>query len=68
VGVRNIIGKSEKEGKRLDPAKPTETLRMIIEGGEVRIKTVGRDEYAIAVSRMHQGRESIDKQIKKQIK
>jgi len=58
----------KKRGKRLDPAKPTETLRMIIEGGEVRIKTVSRDEYARAVSRVYQGRESINKKMKKQIK
>jgi len=48
--------------------KATETLRMIIEGGEVRIKTVSRDEYARAVSRVHQGPESISKKMKKQIK
>jgi len=58
----------KKREKRLDSAKPTETLRMIIEGGEVRIKTVSRDEYARAVSRVHQGSESISKRMKKQIK
>jgi len=58
----------KKRGKRLDSAKPTETLRMIIEGGEVRIKTVSRDEYARAVSRVHQEPESISKKMKKQIK
>ncbi len=68
MGIRNIIGRSEKEGKRLDPAKPTETLHVIIEGGEVRIKTVSCDEYARAVSRVHQGPESISKKMKKQIK
>ena len=58
----------KKRGKRLDSAKPTETLRMMTEGGEVRIKTVSRDEYARAVSRVHQGRESINKKMKKKIK
>ena len=66
--ARNIIGRSEKRGKRLDPAKPTETLRMIIEGEEVRIKTVSHGEYARAVSRVHQGSESISKKMKKQVK
>jgi len=41
---------------------------MIIEGGEVRIKTVSRDEYARAVSRVHQGPESISKKMKEKIK
>jgi len=68
VGIRNIIGRSEKEGKRLDSAKSTETLRMIIEGGEARIKTVSRDEYARAVFRVHQAPESISKKMKKHIK
>jgi len=58
----------KKREKRLDSAKPTETLRMIIEGGEVRIKTVSRDEYARAVSRVHQEPEPISKKMKKQIK
>ena len=61
------MGGVKKRGKRLDLAKPTETLRMIIEGGEVRIKAVSRDEYARAVSRVHQGRESINKKMKKRI-
>ena len=58
----------KKRGKRLDSAKPTETLRMMTEGGEVRIKTISRDEYARAVSRVHQRPESINKKMKKQIK
>ena len=62
------MGEVKKRGKRLDSAKPTEALRMIIEGGEVRIKTVSRDEYARAVSRVHQGPKSINKKMKKQIK
>ena len=33
--------------------KATETLRKMIEGKEVRIKTISRDEYARAVSRVH---------------
>jgi len=41
---------------------------MMIEGGEVRIKTVSRDEYARATSRVHQEPESINKKMKKQIK
>ena len=61
------MGEVKKREKRLDSAKPTETLRMIIEGGEVRIKTVSRDEYVRAVSRVHQGPESISKKMKKQI-
>jgi len=55
------LGEVKKREKRLDSAKPTETLRKIIEGGEVRIKTVSRAEYARAVSRVHQGPESISK-------
>lgn len=62
------MGKVKKRGKRLDPAKPTETLRMIIEGGEVIIKTGRRDEYTRAVSRRHQERESINKKMNKKIK
>jgi len=62
------LGEVKKRGKRLDPAKLTEALRMIIEGGEVIIKTVSRDEHARAVSRVHQGPESINKKMKKQIK
>ena len=62
------MGEVKERGKRLDSAKPTETLRMIIEGGEVRIKTVSRDEYVRAVSRVHQEPESISKKMKKQIK
>ncbi len=58
----------KKREKRLDSAKSTEALRMIIEGGIVRIKTVSRDEYARAVSRVHQGPESINKKMKKKIK
>ena len=62
------MGGVKKRGKRLDLAKRTETLPMIIEGERVRIKTVGRGEYARAVSRVHQGPESISKKVKKQIK
>ncbi len=62
------MGEVEKREKCVDSAKPTETLRMIIKGGEVRIKTISRDEYARAVSRVHQGPESINKKMKKQIK
>ncbi len=58
----------KKREKRLDSAKPTETLGIIIEGGEVRIKTVSRDECARAVPRVHQGPESISKKIKNKIK
>ncbi len=62
------MGEVKKRGKRLDLAEPTETLRLTIEGGEVRIKTLSRDEYARAVSRVHQGPESINKKMKKKIK
>ena len=62
------MGEVKKRGKRLDSAKPTETLRVIIEGGKVRIKTVSRDKYARAVSRVHQRPKSISKKMKKQIK
>ncbi len=62
------MGEVKKRGKRLDSAKSAETLRMIIEGGKVRIKTVSRDEYARAVSRVYQERESINKKMKKKIK
>ncbi len=62
------MGEVKKRGKRLDLAKPTETLFMIIEGGIVRIKTVSRDKYARAVPRVHQGSESVSKKIKNKIK
>ena len=62
------MGEVKKREKRLDSVKPTETLSMIAEGGKIRIKTVSRDEYARAVSRVHQGPESINKKMKKQIK
>ena len=62
------MGEVKKRRKRLDLAEPTETLRMIIEGGKVRIKTVSRDKYARALSRVHQGPESITKKVKKQTK
>lgn len=48
--------------------KATETLRKMIEGKEVRIETVGRDKYGRAVARVYQGRESINKKMKKKIK
>ncbi|GAH77807.1 unnamed protein product [marine sediment metagenome] len=48
------MGEVKKREKYLDSAKPTEALRMMIEGQEVRIETVSRDEYARAVSRVHQ--------------
>lgn len=62
------MGEVKKREKHLDPAKPTENLPIVIAGGEVRIKAVRRDEYARAVSRRHQERESINKKMNKKIK
>ena len=62
------MGEVKKRGKRFDSSKPTKTLRMIIEGGKVRIKTVSRDKYARALSRVHQGPELIGEKMKKQTK
>ena len=45
-----------------------EGLRKMIEGEEVRVKTVGQRKYARAVARVYQERESINKKMKKQIK
>jgi len=45
-----------------------EGLRKMIEGEEVRVKTVGQRKYGRAVSRVHQGPELISKKMKKQIK
>lgn len=40
----------------------------MIEGKKVRIETVGRDKYGRALARVYQGRESINKKMKKKIK
>jgi len=49
-------------------AKATEALRKMIEGEEVRIKTVSHDQYGRAVANVYVGRESVNKKMQKKLK
>ena len=49
-------------------AKATEALRKMIEGEEVRIETVSRDQYGRAVANVYVGRESVNKKMQKKLK
>ena len=56
-----------EKGQRAS-TKPTEALRKMIEGEEIRIETVGRDKYGRAVAKVYKGRESVNKKMQEKPK
>lgn len=59
------VNAPEKGG--LGSAIARETLRKLIHGEEVRIKTVSHDKYGRSVANVYIGRESVNKKMQKKL-